>query len=414
MTFKYEPETVKGFQDFLPPQSLKRAAVKQVVEKWFRLFGFTPIETPIIEFDELMRPDTLPSEQADEAVSERFKLEDRGSRKLGLRYEFTFQLARILKENPNIKLPFKRYQIGEVFRDEPVSSKRFRQFTQCDIDILGDSSTNADAECLAAFSSILKELRVESEIEVNNSQLLTSIIESVEIDDVKGIMRELDKVEKLGADEVKANLRKYTTPNQIITLFRLLEKPLSFFKENAFKGVEELQSLGEDCDFYGVKIKFNPFLARGLSYYTGNLFEIKLIDENKKKLTIAAGGRYDNSAGKFINKKVPAVGISFGLERLTEFAKIKPLQIPKTLLISISQDKQTISLAQELRNNEISCLVSFDKVGKALEFANAQAIQFVVFVGQEEVGSKKFKLKNMLTGKESLLTEKSLIRVLKN
>src|SRR3989344_1441728 len=121
---KFEPDTVKGFQDILPPESLKRAAVKGIIEKWFRLYGFVPIETPVIEFDELMRPDTLPNEEEDEAVSERFKLQDRGKRNLGLRYEFTFQLARIFKLNPNIKLPFRRYQIGSVFRDENIKTGR--------------------------------------------------------------------------------------------------------------------------------------------------------------------------------------------------------------------------------------------------------------------------------------------------
>ena len=144
-----EATTVKGFQDILPPESLKREAVKKIIEKWFKLYGFIPIETPIIEFDELMRSETLASEKEDEAISDRFKLKDRASRNLGLRYEFTFQLARILKQNPNIKLPFRRYQIGPVFRDEPVASDRFRQFTQCDADIIGNSSIDADAECLA-------------------------------------------------------------------------------------------------------------------------------------------------------------------------------------------------------------------------------------------------------------------------
>ena len=176
---KTEITTVKGFKDYLPPESLKRAEVVSVIEKWFKLYGFAPIETPLIEFDELM---SQQKGEEDEAVSTRFKLEDRGGRKLGLRYEFTFQLARILKENPNLKLPFKRYQIGPVFRDEPVSMKRFRQFTQCDIDIVGDNSVNADIECIAAFADILKELKINYEIQVNNIQLLQSIIESVDIE----------------------------------------------------------------------------------------------------------------------------------------------------------------------------------------------------------------------------------------
>src|SRR3972149_1357722 len=191
---KIEVDTVKGFQDYLPPESLKRDAVRKVVEKQFKLHGFVPIETPVVEFDELMKPDT-PNEE-DEAISDRFRLTDRAGRNLGLRYEFTFQLARIFKQNPNIKMPFRRYQIGEVFRDEPIGAGRFRQFTQCDADIIGDASIDADAECLALISDILKELKIESEIQVNNRKLLNAILESVQITDRTKVMRELDKMEK--------------------------------------------------------------------------------------------------------------------------------------------------------------------------------------------------------------------------
>lgn len=409
MTEKFEVETVKGFQDFLPPESLKRNAVKKIIEKYFQLYGFQPIETPLIEFDELMKS---PGE-ADEAVSDRFKLQDRGKRNLGLRYEFTFQLSRILKQNPNLKLPFKRYQIGEVFRDEPVSSSRFRQFTQCDIDTLGDVSTKADSECLSVFSDILKELKIQCEIEVNNRRLLQSIIESVEISQVSEVMRELDKFDKIGEDELRLNLKKFADSNQIITLLKLLAKPIEFFKENKFEGVEQIEDLIEECRMYGVKIKFNPYLARGLSYYTGNIFEIKSIDEDKKKITIAAGGRYDKSVGKFSLKDIPAVGISFGLERICMLAKIPVSSIPKTLLISISQDKATVQLAQVLRKNEISCAIFFEKIGKAMEYANSLSIPFVVFVGEAELEKKKYKLKNMSSGEEKFLSEKQLISLLK-
>ena len=235
----YEPENVKGFQDYLPPESLKREKIKEIAKKYFKLYGFLPIETSLMEFEELMRSDSL--EEEDEAVRDRFRLKDRGGRNLGLRYEFTFQLARIIKQNPNIKLPFKRYQIGENFRDEPIRVGRTRQFTQCDVDIVGDASTNADAECIAVMSDILNELNIKDfEIKVNNRKLLNSIIESVKIESKKQVVREIDKFGKIGEDEIKANLRKYADANQILTLFRLLEKDLSFFIENLFDGAKEL------------------------------------------------------------------------------------------------------------------------------------------------------------------------------
>lgn len=397
-------DNVKGFTDYLPPESLKRSTVKDVIEKNFRLFGFMPIETPVVEYDEIMRSDNLTGEE-DASVSDRFRLKDRAGRNLGLRYEFTFQLAKIFKLNPNIKLPFRRYQIGNVFRDEPIGADRFRQFTQCDIDIIGDSSIKADADCLIAVSKILKELNINSEINVNNRKLLGAIIESVEITEKERVMRELDKIDKIGEDTVKTNLRIYADSNKILTLFKLLEKPISFFKQNAFDGASEVLELQELCEENGIKIKFNPFLVRGLSYYTGNIFEI----QEPGKGSIAGGGRYDKLVGKFSGKEIPAVGISFGLERVTQIANIQPDVYPKILIISIFEDKSALALSKKLREYEVSCLMTTDKPGKSLEYANFYQIPFVIFLGEDEVTKEKYKLKDMKSGEEKSLTEKQLL-----
>lgn len=413
---KLDISSVKGFQDYLPPESLIRDKIKKTAEKYYKLYGFLPVETPTIEFEELMRPESLPNEQEDEAVRDRFKLQDRGGRNLGLRYEFTFQLARIFKENPNIKLPFKRYQIGEVFRDEPIRTGRTRQFIQCDADIIGDPSVNADAECISLVSDILTELNIkEFQIQVNNRKLLNAIIESVEIKEIKQVLREIDKIEKLGLDTVKANLKKYTSSNQIVTLFKLMEKQLEFFKDNAFDGAEELDSFIKKCEFYNIEVKFSPSLVRGFGYYTGNIFEFVLPD---KKTAIAAGGRYDKSVGKFINREIPAVGISFSIEALIglcpeETSKIEIESIPKALIISFNQEKESIKLAQKLRKNNISCSITEGQPSKALDFANNQKIPYVIFLGEEESEKQKFKLKIMSSGEESLLSEKQLLAKLK-
>jgi len=403
---KIEIENVKGFQDILPPESLKRAEVKRIVEKWFNLYGFVPIETPVVEFDELIRGDSI---QEDETVSDRFRLKDRAGRNLGLRYEFTFQLARVLRQNPNIKLPFKRYQIGEVFRDEPIGAGRFRQFTQCDVDILGDSSVDAEVEILSVVADILKELKINYEIRVNNRKLLSSIIESVQISDKKNVMRELDKLDKIGEDIVKMNLKRYADANQVVTLFKLMAKPLEFFIENAFDGAKELNELVMKCNRNGIKTKFDVFMIRGFGYYTGAIFEVRV---EGSKNSIAGGGRYDKSVGKFVGREIPAVGISFGLERVTELANIKYGSVPKVIVISLEQDREAIKLTKILRKEGISCMIMSGKVGKALEYANANSTSYVIFLGADEVEKKKFKLKNMISGEERLLGEKSLIREL--
>jgi len=407
---KIEIDKVKGFQDYLPPESQKRAKVTAVAKQIFELYGFVPIETPIIEYDELMRPESLPSEGEDDAVAERFKLQDRGGRNLGLRYEFTFQLSRILKQNPNLKMPFRRYQIGPVFRDEPIRQGRVRQFTQCDIDIIGSSELSADAECLACISDVLIALEIKDfQIQLNNRKLLNAIIESVQIQNAKQVMRELDKMQKIGEDEVKLNLRKYTTPNQIITLLKLLDKPLSFFIENAFDGAKELQELINLCSLYGLKPIFNPYMIRGFAYYTGGIFEF--IKEGKT--SIVGGGRYDNTVGKFLNREIPAVGISFSIEALMalcpELSEIEIKPQARVLIISINEDKASISLAKSLRKKNISTILTFGQISKQLEYANAQKIPYVVFLGEIEVNNNKFKLKDMTSGEEKQLTEKQLI-----
>lgn len=401
---KIEVDTVKGFQDTLPPESLKKAEVKRIIEKNYQLHGFVPIETPIIEFDEIMKSEDI----EEEAVSERFRLRDRAGRNLGLRYEFTFQLSRIFKMNPNIRLPFKRYQIGEVFRDEPTGPGRFRQFTQCDADIVGDSSIDAEVEILSLVSDILKELKIDAEIEVNNRKLLSSIIESVQITDIKNAMKELDKKDKIGEDNVKVNLKKYADSNQIITLFKLMEKPLSFFIENAFDGANEVEELIDKSKEHGIKIKFNPFMIRGLGYYTGAIFEVK----TKEGKTLAGGGRYDKSVGKLLNKDIPAVGISFGLERVSELANIKIESFPKVIVISLGEDKIAIKFLKSLRSSGISSTM-MSKATDALEYANSQSIPYAIFIGEDEVEKKKFKIKTLSSGEEKLLGEKSIISMLK-
>lgn len=410
----FEPETVKGFTDYLPPESIKREKIREIIKRTFRLYGFRPIETPIIEFEELMRPDI--QEQEDEAISDRFRLKDKGGRNLGLRYEFTFQLARVLKENPNLKMPLRRYQIGQVFRDEPVRTGRTRQFTQCDVDIIGDTSINAEAECLYAGYAVFNELKIDTEIIINNRKLINALIESVEISEVKQVMRELDKLEKIGQDEVKSNLRKYASSNQIVTLFKLLEKSLDFFIENKFEGSDEIMELLKLCKMYSIKARFSPTLVRGLGYYTGNIFEAQISD---KKISIAGGGRYDKSVGKFLNREIPAVGFSFSLEALfglcpEQISKVKLEKYPRVLILSIDRDKEAINLAKRLRKENISCVASFQKPGKALEYANAMDIPFTIFIGNEEVSKKKLKLKNMSSGEEALLSEKQVINKLKN
>jgi histidyl-tRNA synthetase len=379
-------ENPKGFQD--TPNAEKRIQIRNIIEETFKLYNFTPVETPIIEYQEFVQGNN----SNDEAVSDIFKLKDKGNRELALRYEFTFQLKRLAK---NKKLPYKRYQIGPVFRDEPITGNRWRQFTQCDIDTIG-STIKDEAEILKATSDILNKLKIKFTININNRKLLNEILKNQKITNPQQVIKEIDKLDKLPESEIKQNLKKYNAQS-LLTIFK---KPESYFKK--YKAYEEIQELKKTAQLYKIKLNFQPFLARGLSYYNGSIFEIK--SQNLKE-TIIAGGSY------LINN-IQATGISLGLERLELLANI-PTEIKKILIISLNQDKTAISLANTLREQNIPTQIYYNRPGKALDYANSNNIPLVIFIGEQEAKQNKLKIKNMNTGKEKLIPQSDIEKELK-
>ena len=380
-------ETIKGFQDFLGEDAKKREKMIEIIRNQFKLFGFEPAETPIIESEEFVRG----KNQNDEAVRDIFSLEDRGKRKLALRFEFTFQLKRIAK---NQKLPYKRYQIGYVFRDEPIRAGRLRQFIQCDADVIG-SSLKDEAECLALAKNVYEQLKIPATIYINNRKLINEILETEKIPEKnrEQIIRELDKLDKLSKEEVAKNLKELNA-EKLIEIFTAKEK--TFEK---YRFYEEIKKLKELCAFYSVDVEFRPFLARGLSYYNGSVFEVWA-----KELNVALTG-----GGSYLVDGIQSTGISFGIEPLFLLSKIEP-EKNSVLILSISQDEKAMKIAEQLRNKNTPVILLMDKApSKALDYANSKKIEKVIFVGEEEVKSKKYTLKNMKTGKEEKLSEKDLL-----
>ena len=374
-------DLVKGFKDYTGKEAQKRAQIKQIMVETFEQYGFEPAETPIIEYEEFVRGEN----PDDETISDMYKLKDKGKRKLALRYEFTFQLKRLMEKK---KLPYKRYQIGPVFRDEPASKNRFRQFTQCDIDII-NSKIKDEAEILAIAKKILDKLKISFIIYVNNRKLLNEILEAKKIKkNKKKIIKELDKLDKLSKTQILKNLKKYQAEN----LIKIFKKPESYFER--YKSYSEIKELKNYCEYYGVEVIFSPSLARGLSYYNGNIFEIKT---KKIKETLVAGG-------SFIFNNIQSTGIAFGLDRISNIAEIKK-QKEDYLIISLNQDKKAIEIAQKLRKKQKNTTIYYGKPSKALEYANAYDIQKVIFVGEKEIKQKKFKIKDMKTGKEEYISQ---------
>jgi histidyl-tRNA synthetase len=383
-------ETVKGFRDIEGKEAEKRIAIRNIIEDIFKKYNFLAVETPIIEYEEFIKGNNT----NDEAVSDIFKLQDRGERKLALRYEFTFQLKRLAI---NKKLPYKRYEIGYVFRDEPITANRFRQFTQCDVDIVG-SGIKEEAEILSIAKEIFEKIGIKTTININNRRLLNEILEKegIKEKDKEAVIREIDKLDKLSEKEIKETLKKYDA-EKILEILKNSEK---FFEKYEF--YKEILALKEACASYNVKINFVPFLARGLSYYNGSVFEVKT---QEMKETISAGGSY-------LVNGLQSTGISFGLDRLETIAKLKEESKARCLVISVGKDKEAIKLANLIRKNNIPCSVMYNKVTKALEYANSYGIEKVIFVGEEELKKKKFLLKDMKTGKEEFLAEKDLLKKL--
>ncbi|MFH1608315.1 MAG: ATP phosphoribosyltransferase regulatory subunit [archaeon] len=370
--------TVKGFRDYAGEEALKREEIRKILVEIFVKYGFNPAETPVIESEEFVRGDNT----NDEAVSDIFKLKDKGKRKLALRYELTFPLKRLMK---NQKLPYRRYQIGPVFRDEPIQGNRSRQFISCDVDVVG-STVKDEAEILATAKSILDKLKIENIIFINNRKLMNEVLEDNGIKKNKEqVLREIDKYDKLPEKEIRASLKKLKAENVLDSI----KKGEKYFSQ--FDSYKEVISLMDYCKNYGVKVLFSPTIVRGLSYYNGTVFEIK----SNIKETIFGGGAY-------IFNEVQCVGYGVSIERLSMVAKFKT-QGEKYLVVSLEQDKQAIKIAEKLRKKGKVVSIYYGKPSKALQYANSYDIDNVIFVGEKEIKSKKFKVKDMKSGKESYL-----------
>jgi len=373
-------DLVKGFKDFIGEEAEKRAYIRKVISEIFSSYGFEPAETPIIENEEFVKGEN----SDDEAVSEIYRLQDRGKRKLALRYESTFQLKRIMKGQ---KMPYKRYQIGEVFRDEPISENRFRQFTQCDLDVIG-SKTIDEAEVLTTVKKVLDELKIDFVIYVNNRKLINEILGKAGVDekDFGNVIRIIDKLDKKTKKEVKEELVQFGA-EKVIDIFEKDEK--EFSKYEAYSEIKELKKY---CKMFNVKIKFSPSLARGLSYYNGTVFEVKT---KGMKETICGGGAY------FFNN-TQCFGYAFGLDRLAILMKTE-ISNNKKMVISIGEDKEAIRIVTKLREESGSVYLWTGKIGKGMDYANSKNISEVIFVGSEEVKKGEFKVRDMGSGEEKFV-----------
>jgi len=402
---KIKPQTLKGFRDFLPETAIVRNTIIGKIKTVFEKYGYDPIETPAVEYAE-----TLLGKYGNEANKLLYLFKDKGERNVGLRFDQTVPLARVVAQYPDIPKPFKRYQIQPVWRAENPQSGRYREFMQCDIDIIGSISPLADAEIIACSLNVTKELGLKTEMWINDRTIFDNL----------GLKKEeiiiLDKLDKLGKESVIQELVQNGRKNAE-QIFQKLQNSEPTPKLTEIFASLESQGLNKDQDFL-----FTPFLARGLEYYTSTIFELKV--SNNYLLSIAGGGRYDNLIGLFIGTDTPAVGIAFGFDRLIDVLTQKnptlvKKSITKVLITIFSKDflSNSLKISSNLRTSGINTEIYLDltaKLDKQLKYADKKGIPYVVIIGPDEVAKGTVQLKNLQTKEQKEIPENVIPDLIRN
>ncbi len=410
----------KGTRDMPPKAMILREEITGQLKTAFMRYGFSPLETPIIE-----RQEVLTSKYAggDEILKEIFLLSDQGKRELGLRYDLTVPMCRFVGMNPQMKMPFKRYQIGRVFRDGPIKLGRYREFWQCDVDIVGSKSMKCEFELLSIVCDTFEGMGLDTIVKVNSRKVMNGLLDSVGIkeDLYQSVILILDKLAKFGAEVVKNELKEnglsQTDADSLIETFtsKIGLDDLSKKMETA----EGKEGVAELIELFGYlkdrkQVQLDVSLARGLAYYTGPVFEV-FLNKSKIRSAIAGGGRYDTMISSFLSSKqqYPAVGISFGLDVIYDAMKDEYTKesLTQIFVIGIGQDKAALKTAQYFRKNGFN--VETDLIGrgpsKNLAYCNQKKIPHVIFIGEDEITSGKLKYKNMDSGKEEFLKKEEIL-----
>lgn len=400
--------TPKGMKDFLPEEMIVREEVIEKITQVYRLYGFRPLGTPALEY-----LSTLKAKSGDEIAGQIFKIEED---EIGLRFDITVPLARVAATNALPK-PFKRYCISNVWRKEEPQKGRMREFWQADADIIGSKSMRAEVELLRLANDALAALGFEKpQFILNNKKILNEVAKKLEFENEKDmVFRLLDKAGKLDLEKIREDVEKLIGNEKTKALFDLLvttgtnTEKIEIAKKISVEGAKELEEIIANVNELDIKIDF--FLVRGLGYYTGPIFEIKLGDEIG---SVGAGGRYDNlleiyGQGDF------ATGVSLGIERIIYLIRNKKNKETYTRVFVACVKgyfKQSEKIADKFRKAGISSEIDLNErtLGKQFEYANALGIKYVVIVGEKEIMENKVTLRDMETGKEEMLTVEEVIK----
>ena len=420
---KTEPRTLSGFMELLPNDQILFNQMMNTIEETYQRFGFLPLDTPIIELSEV-----LLAKAGGETEKQIYRF-NRGDNDLSLRFDLTVPLAKYVAKNyGNLSFPFRRYQIGKVYRGERTQKGRFREFYQCDIDIIGDGELDLinDAELPSVIYMIFTKLGFSNfTIRINNRKILNGLFESIgQKDNSVEILRIIDKIDKIGKEAVIEELEKINVgKEQIDKIISFIEisgsndekleklKALKIENETFNKGLDELAFVVKNMRLFGIpepNIMVDLTIARGLDYYTGTVYET-FLNDYRELGSVCSGGRYENLAENYTDKKLPGVGISIGLTRLfyklseLDLIKAEKKSISDVLIIPMVEDLGLpIKVANTLRSNGINTEVYLNnkKLKAKFKYADKLEIPYVIVIGEDEIEKQVVKLKNMQTGEE--------------
>ena len=450
-----KPSIPKGTRDFLPDVMAQRNYIFDTVRSVFQLYGFQPIETPAME-----NLSTLMGKYGEEGDKLLFKVLNSGDFALkitddlmaqkdsikitnvisekGLRYDLTVPFARFVVQNRNdLVFPFKRYQIQPVWRADRPQRGRYREFYQCDVDVIGSDSLLNEVELIQIVDEVYRRLNIDVTLKINNRKILSGIAETIgEADRIIDITVAIDKLDKIGLEKVNIELKEKGVKDEaidklqpILALIGTNEEKLAQIEkviacsEVGMKGVNEMRTIFNYLKTINIDIsvELDLTLARGLNYYTGAIFEVKA--NNVEIGSITGGGRYDDLTGIFGLPDVSGVGISFGADRIFDVMsqlKLFPLEASaasKVFFVNFGEKEEAylLPVIARLRKEGISCEIFPEpaKMKKQMIYANRKAIPFVVLAGDSEIEAKKLTFKNMETGEQQLLTTEELIDLIK-
>ena len=430
-----KPNIPKGTRDFGPVEMARRNYIFDTIRSVYALYGFQQIETPAME-----NLSTLMGKYGEEGDKLLFRIQNSGAKaaepaEKGLRYDLTVPFARyVVQHREELSLPFRRFQIQPVWRADRPQKGRYREFYQCDADVVGSDSLLNEVELMQIVDEVFRRFGIRVCIKINNRKILTGIAEIIgQADKIVDITVAIDKLDKIGLDNVNAELRECGLPEEaieklqpIIQLSGTNDEKLATMRqvlassETGLRGISEVEYVISKLSSLNSQLELDLTLARGLNYYTGCIFEVKALDVEIGSIT--GGGRYDNLTGIFGMPGLSGVGISFGVDRIYDVLNQLDLY-PETVTTSTqllfvnfgeAEAAYCMPIIAQARQAGIRCEIYPDatKMKKQMQYANQKQVPFVAIVGENEMAEGKLTLKNMTTGEQQLLTPAELIEFL--